>query len=60
MRNWRNNIKVVLLLVIVSLCLFEFVLHRQSGIFLEFEAALLSVQWMLLGSLPSGAALLFS
>jgi hypothetical protein len=46
--NWRGNINVTLLLMIVALCLFEFILHRQSSIFCNFEAALLSLQWMLL------------
>jgi hypothetical protein len=41
-------IKPVLLLLIAGLCLFEFVLARQSGIFHEFEVVLLQTQWMLL------------
>ena len=41
-------IKPVLLLLIAALCLFEFVLARQSGMFREFEMALLQTQWMLL------------
>ena len=39
---------VALLFAIVSICLFGYVLHSHSGIFREFEAALLSVEWMLL------------
>ncbi len=39
---------VALLLVIVSVCLFGYVLNFQSGIFREFQAAVLSVEWMLL------------
>jgi O-antigen ligase len=45
---WRSGIKVALLLTITALCLFEFMLHRQSGFFRKSEAALLSLQWMLL------------
>jgi hypothetical protein len=44
-------IKVVLPLVIAGVCLFEFMLHRQASAFREFEAALLSLQWMLLDCL---------
>jgi hypothetical protein len=33
---------------IVSICLFGLVLHSQRASFREFEAELLSVQWMLL------------
>jgi hypothetical protein len=40
--------KPMVLLAIVALCLFEFVLHRQSGLFPEIETAFLSLQWMLL------------
>jgi O-antigen ligase len=47
MMNWRSGTKVVLLLAIVALCLFEYSLH-QSTVFREFEAAFLSLQWMLL------------
>jgi len=39
---------IALLLAIVSVCLFGYILHCQSGIFREFEAVLLSLQWMLL------------
>jgi O-antigen ligase len=46
--NWRGGTKIGLLLAIVALCLFEFMLHRQSSVVREFEAALLSLQWMLL------------
>jgi hypothetical protein len=38
---------VTLLLAVASACLFEFVLRSQSRIFGEFEADLLSVEWML-------------
>jgi prepilin-type N-terminal cleavage/methylation domain-containing protein/prepilin-type processing-associated H-X9-DG protein len=37
-----------LLLAVVAACLFGYALHSKSGIFREFEAALLSVEWMLL------------
>jgi hypothetical protein len=46
--NWFGGIKVASLLTTASLCLFEFMLHRQSGTFREFEAVLLSLQWILL------------
>ena len=39
---------VTMLLAIVAVCLFGCVLNSQSGIFREFQMALLSVQWMLL------------
>jgi O-antigen ligase len=45
--NRRNDVKVVLLLAILTFCLFDFVLHRQRGIFSEFEAVLIQTQWML-------------
>jgi len=35
-------------MAIVALCLFEFVLHRQSDVFQEFQIELLSFRWMLL------------
>jgi len=35
-------------LAIVAVCLFGYFLHSQSGIFREFQAALLSLQWILL------------
>jgi len=41
-------IKLALLLAILSLSLFDYVLHWQNGVFRAFEAALLSVEWMLL------------
>ena len=47
-REMKELIKPALLLTVVSLCLFEFVLHWPSGGFREFAAALLSLQWMLL------------
>jgi len=46
--NWRGGITIAFLLAIISVSLFGYVLGRQSDIFREFEAALLSVQWMLL------------
>ncbi len=46
--NWHSGIKVTLLLAIVAFCLFEYALHRQSGLFQEFEETLLSLQWMML------------
>jgi hypothetical protein len=50
--NWHNGIKLGSLLAIVSLAIFEFMLHRQSNVFREFETVLLSLQWMLLIYLP--------
>jgi hypothetical protein len=44
----KGLIKSALLLAIISICLFGVVLNSQSSIFREFQAALLSVQWMLL------------
>jgi hypothetical protein len=41
-------IKATFLLAIISLCLFEFVLHRQGGIIYEFETSLLQMQLVLL------------
>jgi hypothetical protein len=41
-------IKIALPLAIVSVCLSVYVLNSQSGIIREFQAALLSLQWMLL------------
>jgi hypothetical protein len=40
--------KVALPLAVVSVCLFGYFLNSQSEIFLEFQAALLLVEWMLL------------
>jgi hypothetical protein len=45
---WRSCIMVTLLLAIVAACLFGNVLRSQSVIFREFQAALLSVEWMLM------------
>ena len=45
--------KPALLLAIMSACLFGYPLHFQSGTYREFEAALLSLQWMLLACLSS-------
>ncbi len=44
----KTLIKLALLLTIVAVCLFEFVLDRQSGVFRELELALLQTQWMLM------------
>jgi O-antigen ligase len=49
--NRRDVIKATLLLGIESLFLYEFILHRQSFMFREFESYLLSLQWMLLACL---------
>jgi hypothetical protein len=43
--------KIALPLAIVAVCLFGYVLRSHSGIFREFQAALLSVEWMLLACL---------
>ena len=51
MERFFRLLKVALPLAIVAGCLFGNVLHHQSGIFREFQAALLSVQWMLLACL---------
>ncbi len=51
METFFRLIKIVLPLAIVSICLFGYVLHYQSEIFREFQAALLSVEWMLLACL---------
>ena len=48
MESFIRLIKIILPLVILSVCLFRYVLHYQSGIFREFQAAFLSVEWMLL------------
>ena len=45
--NWRVGVKVTLVLAMVAFCFFQFMLHRQSDIFREMEAALLQTQWML-------------
>ncbi len=47
----KGLIKLALLLAIVSSCLFGYVLNSNSGVFREFQAALLSLQWMLLACL---------
>ena len=46
--NLRGDITVALLLVVMVLCLFGQALNLYCGYLREFEAALLSVQWMLL------------
>jgi len=45
------RLKIALPLAIVSVCLLGYVLNFQSGIFHELQAALLSLQWMLLACL---------
>ena len=47
----KGLIKPALLLAVVAACLFGVVLNSHSGIFREFQAALLSVEWMLLACL---------
>jgi len=44
----HNSIKVALLLAVLLVCLLTSALHLLSHIFREFEASLLSLQWMLL------------
>jgi hypothetical protein len=44
--NWRGDIMVALLLEVLVLCLFGQALNLYYGDFREFEAAVLSVQWM--------------
>jgi O-antigen ligase len=41
-------INPALLMLIVTVCLFEFILHRQGSYFRQLEAGLLSSQWMTL------------
>jgi hypothetical protein len=48
MESFYRLITIALPLAIVSACLLGYVLHSQSGIFREFQAVLLSVQWMLM------------
>jgi hypothetical protein len=48
MLNRRDGVKAGLLLAIVALCLFEFVLRRQSSVFREYETALFQMQSVLL------------
>ena len=48
MGKFFQLIKVLLLLATVAVCLLGYVLQHQSGIFREFQAVLLSLQWMLL------------
>jgi len=43
----KKQIRLASLLAIVSFCFFAYALHYESGIFREFQAALLSVEWML-------------
>jgi hypothetical protein len=42
-----KTVIVTVLLAIMSVCLLGYVLHYGSGIFREFQAAVLSVDWML-------------
>src|ERR1700679_3460780 len=51
MKKIFRLIKFALPLAIVSVCLFGYVLNSQSSISCEFQAALLSVEWILLVSL---------
>jgi len=51
MEKFFRLIKIAMPLAIVSMCLFGYVLNSHSGIFREFQAALLSVQWALLACL---------
>ena len=51
--------KIALPLAIVSACLLGYVLNSQSGIFREFEAALVRFNGCCWFALPSGAALFF-
>jgi hypothetical protein len=44
----RNSIKVLLLVAILSLCLFQLILHREYSTFRAIEATFLSLRWMLL------------
>src|SRR5260221_4187657 len=46
--SWRDSKKVIVLVLVVAVCLFEYVLHRQSNGFRELEESLLPAQWMLL------------
>jgi hypothetical protein len=48
---FKTNAVITLLLAIVAVCLFGGVLRSEIGIFREFQAALLSVNWMLLACL---------
>lgn len=48
MESFFRLIRIVLPFTIMAICLFLGILHSQSGVFCEFEAALLSLQWMLL------------
>jgi hypothetical protein len=47
-QKMKKPIKQTLLLAIAGLCLCEFMLHHQSGIFRGLESTFLSLQWMLL------------
>jgi len=47
-RVMRELIKPAFLLAVVSLCFFQTVLQWQNGVFREFAAAILSLQWTLL------------
>jgi O-antigen ligase len=48
---WRGVIKTAILLVVVSLCLLEFVFHRHSSVFSEYEITILQTRWVLFFSL---------
>lgn len=49
--NRRDVIKVICFLAIVAVCLVEFMLLRQSGMFRDLETRLFQVSWALLGCL---------
>ena len=48
MESFFRRVKIASPLAIVSVCLLGYVLRSQSGIFREFQAVLLSLQWVLL------------
>ena len=47
MNNWRGSIILALSFLILIIFILGYTLQNQSGIFKDFEASLLSVQWML-------------
>jgi hypothetical protein len=48
LNKMKRLVKPALLLAVVGLFLFGYILNSQSGVFREFQAALLSLPWMLL------------
>src|SRR5665213_1188276 len=58
MERFSRLIKIALPLAIVGLCCYGDVLNAQSIFFREFQAALLSLQWMLLACLSSWSGML--